>query len=413
MGERQPSDASVGRGMVRVVVDTNVVGGKKGRPLDTTDMRRLLDESRRGNLRLVIPELVLREASNLWAEHVVEQGAAYSAARTTLQNTGLAAGAPEVRIVKAAIRSAEEQRLRDLVVAAQGQVAPLPSVTHHDVIERALRRDQPFDSQGRNGYRDVVLWETILELTNDESPIIFIARDKGAFYAKDTASGLAGNLRDEVYSRCGRREAVDCRFEAAAGIDRALKVSVQLAEEGQKQSIAAQEQANVRTLERLNSLVRDDVGFMGLVADAVVEALRHWDLGPYLSPFGLRDESFYAAHVDLVESLHSWEFVSAHLAEDGTAIAELAAEVRGVADATMHPSTATLFDDDPRVRVLDYGHGGHTATAEAQIDFAARVIVDIVVNPDDGTLASLATVSHFEPLTLDEASATLRWMRSR
>jgi hypothetical protein len=105
----------------------------------------------------------------------------------------------------------------------------------------------------------------------------------------------------------------------------------------------------------------------------------------------------YGAHIDVVESLHNFEFVAAHVAQDGHVQAELSAEVRGVADATMHPSTATLLDNDPRVRIRDFGYGG--PSAEGQVDVAARVVVDLVVNPAEAELASLATVSRFEPLS--------------
>ncbi len=63
--------------MIRVVVDTNVIGGAKWQPLEGGELRRLLDETRRGNLQLVLPEIVLREAANLWAELVVEEASSH------------------------------------------------------------------------------------------------------------------------------------------------------------------------------------------------------------------------------------------------------------------------------------------------------------------------------------------------
>jgi hypothetical protein len=42
-------------------------------------------------------------------------------------------------------------------------------VSHDAVVERALERRQPFDTAGHNGYRDALLWETVLELLRDES----------------------------------------------------------------------------------------------------------------------------------------------------------------------------------------------------------------------------------------------------
>lgn len=54
--------------MPTVMVDTNVFGTDS--PMATAQMRRLLDQAARGNLELVVPEIVVREAVNSWAEGI-------------------------------------------------------------------------------------------------------------------------------------------------------------------------------------------------------------------------------------------------------------------------------------------------------------------------------------------------------
>jgi hypothetical protein len=383
--------------MIRVVVDTNIAGGKKGRPLENNDMRRLLDETRRENLQLVLAELVRKESANLWAEHLDDQGKAYGSARVTLQQAGVLGEAPAIEVERSAQRAAEEQRLRALVEEAGGLIAPLPALSHEEVVERALLRRQPFDTQGRNGYRDVLLWETVVELAADSpDTIILIARDKAAFFYKDPAQGLAPRLVDELRERLGRPDAVKAFFEFDEGIEEALRLSAEHAAEEQKAALAAQETASKDALANLNRLIAQDPGFAELLADAVDSALEYWDLGPDLRAFGIPDSDVYGAQLEVMSSVENLSFISAHVAEDGQVLAELSADVHGTADASMHPSTATLLDYDPRVRVYEFGYGG--ATASAEIDVGVRVVLDVVVDPENAMLGSLATVSQFEPL---------------
>jgi hypothetical protein len=187
--------------MVRVLVDTNILGGKKGRPLGSNDMQQLLDETKRGNLVLVVPEVVLRESANLWSELIVNRSSAYMGARETLVQAGLLEAKNPVRLDRAQVRAGEEARLRQLMEGAGAQVAPLPALGQERVVERALRREQPFDKNGRNGYRDVVLWETLLEMAKEDDPIVFVSNDQQAFFESgDFTQGLAGRLEIEFDS---------------------------------------------------------------------------------------------------------------------------------------------------------------------------------------------------------------------
>jgi hypothetical protein len=91
------------------------------------------------------------------------------------------------------------------------------------------------------------------------------------------------------------------------------------------------------------------------------------------------------------------EFVDAHVAEDGDVLGELSAQVIAFADATMHPATATLLERNPLVAVQEFGY--ESKVASAQIEIAALVRVDLVVDVDAATLRSVATVADLRPLS--------------
>lgn len=302
--------------MVRVLIDTNILGGKRGRPLGSNDMQQLLDETRRGNLVLVVPEIVLRESANLWSELVIAKASAYKGARDTLVEAGLVEVEDVVRLKQAKVRGGEEARLRRLLAGAGARVAPLPTLEQEQVVERALRREQPFDKKGRDGYRDVVLWETLLELAKEDDPIVFVSNDKLAFFeGGDASRGLSGKLAAEFDSAAVPKATIEIHEELGRGIDVALAKAAE--EEERMDRIAVQETANSRMLDQLNELIETEMDFSSQLGEAVEEALGNWDLGQDLREFGIADSDVYGAHIEVVESLRKLRFASAYVADDG------------------------------------------------------------------------------------------------
>jgi len=79
-----------------------------------------------------------------------------------------------------------------------------------NLIHRALGRRKPFDSKGRSGFRDAVLWETILKKAQEQSEqIVFVTRNAQDFgdhgqLAKDLQEDLRRlGLSDERVKVCG------------------------------------------------------------------------------------------------------------------------------------------------------------------------------------------------------------------
>ena len=88
-----------------------------------------------------------------------------------------------------------EAEFRDVLRSCHAEIPGYPSAEHREIVARALSRSQPFDSQGKDGYRDVLLWHTVKELSH-ESDVILVSNDKRAF-AGDNAH-LSPSLEDEV-----------------------------------------------------------------------------------------------------------------------------------------------------------------------------------------------------------------------
>lgn len=181
-----------------VIVDTTEF--KKDRFLERNAFRLLLRGSERGDFRVVIGEVTIREAVN----HIRESGEqalgelhrALKALRNLRQPF-----TPKILTDLTAETIADNYNvfLRRELTRHDVQIAPLPTVSHDTVLQRALDRRKPFDSKGHDGYRDALLWETIREISKQSSePIAFITNNHGDFSDGGAGSQLASSLVSET-----------------------------------------------------------------------------------------------------------------------------------------------------------------------------------------------------------------------
>lgn len=71
-----------------------------------------------------------------------------------------------------------------------------PYIEHKEVVKRALHHFKPFSKDGKIGYRDYILWESVLNIarSNPKEIIIFITSNTNDFSDKNDVSKLANDL---------------------------------------------------------------------------------------------------------------------------------------------------------------------------------------------------------------------------
>lgn len=188
--------------MLVVCLDSNAVD--VDRPLESNAHFHLLEAGGDGRLGVCVPRLVLDEVLNKWREKVVALDAERRKQEARLVDIGALDGdarADELDIDEAVSRRRQllEERLED----ANAFLPGLPDVSHDQVVGRALARSQPFDAEGKDGYRDVLLWETILDLVAEGHDVVFISRDKKAFFEGRQEERLSAVLAAEAKERGG------------------------------------------------------------------------------------------------------------------------------------------------------------------------------------------------------------------
>lgn len=126
-------------------------------------------ESRCFGHRLVLPGVVLREVVAKYRQKLAS--AARRASRKPDDEAALAAlrsltrnAHADADVDQQAALNRYEDHLRERVAWCRGTVAPIPDVSHEEIVDRTISAKRPFRESGDNGYRDYLIWKTVLGL---------------------------------------------------------------------------------------------------------------------------------------------------------------------------------------------------------------------------------------------------------
>jgi hypothetical protein len=184
--------------MIAVVPDANLLWGRLASTRTDSDWQRLLGLSAAGEARLVLSEIVQWELVNQLREDLEKRLSVHLTATARLRSAGLTPPAfGQGRGQAAEILAEASERLRQEVLWSNGEIRAVPEIAHAELVRRSLERRPPFDSNDR-GYRDTLLWHTVLELIGDGCEVILATNDARAFASAKSDSRLHPLLAAEV-----------------------------------------------------------------------------------------------------------------------------------------------------------------------------------------------------------------------
>ena len=179
---------------MKIVIDTNIFF--RDFMLSGTEFRTLFSELPKLGYGLCVPQIVFDETVNKFLEEtkkVLDDARNIGASSINFSNFDHPISAPEN--AKETYQKYFTEKLQSL----GAEFIDYPEVTHKELVHRALSRKKPFRSSDTGGYRDVLLWETILELAkNDE--VTFICNNPKDF-SDDNKQGLHPDLYDDIKTR--------------------------------------------------------------------------------------------------------------------------------------------------------------------------------------------------------------------
>lgn len=182
-----------------VILDTNALHGR--RPFTRSDAILLLELSRRNEIRLVVPDVVLLELARQWSERLEDSVTDLHAA---LKRVNDALADIEVSEEKLLVASYDREFFYDYArkqLLARGAEVPfVPTVSVNDLLIKDLDVRKPFDRDGK-GFRDALIWETIRALCEANIdpgiPVLFVTNNSKDFCSTKT-SDLHPDLRQDL-----------------------------------------------------------------------------------------------------------------------------------------------------------------------------------------------------------------------
>ncbi|MCK5599599.1 DUF4935 domain-containing protein [bacterium] len=77
------------------------------------------------------------------------------------------------------------------------KIFPYPKVNHENIVDRAVKKRKPFNSQGK-GYRDTLIWENLKEILheNQDAKVIFVTKNTNDYFGDK--SDLHDDLRQDL-----------------------------------------------------------------------------------------------------------------------------------------------------------------------------------------------------------------------
>jgi predicted nucleic acid-binding protein len=213
---------------VRIVLDSSVVVEHDWN-LAHNDAQALLAACDRGAIELFVPQVVIEEVVNRYERRESKKIKALNDARAELRNMRGPRSGGELE-GEAEGQPGYSMHLRKVIRDAGGELPDFPEVTHKELVRRALGGRRPFNDAGRLGYRDTLIWYTILEIARDGDTVVFATED-GDFRPADGADRLHDHLIADMRQRGIDPERVSVVPSLAAVVKQVLEPALYVLKE--------------------------------------------------------------------------------------------------------------------------------------------------------------------------------------
>jgi predicted nucleic acid-binding protein len=184
--------------MSRIILDTSVL--VPDYRLRSLTLRAVLRAAGDLGDDLLIPRLVLDELINKFREDL--EAASHAFARTRGRLFGLLDRKRTSHRVNVERHvAAYSTWLNSELNSKKVKILDYPTCDHRDVVARALHRRRPFSADGQRGYRDALIWETILRsLRFDWKETFFVSTNTRDFADPQDSGRLHPDLLQELES---------------------------------------------------------------------------------------------------------------------------------------------------------------------------------------------------------------------
>lgn len=208
-------------------------------------------------VHIILAEIVIDEVKNKHKERILSQ---LQSLNKNVKELNRLTDSP-IQFIDETLVAKEESEYSDFIdmflIESGSTIAEMyPDISHKEIVERSLQRKKPFKSDGKDGYRDFLVWNTFLQTAKSYAmeTSCFITLNKKDFSDTKNEKLLHQDLIEDVSKAGIDKNKVQYWTSLKEFVDNVIVPQLQQAEEQEKFS---------------NSLLNDKDGF----ADPLEELL--------------------------------------------------------------------------------------------------------------------------------------------
>ena len=353
--------------MMHFVLDANTVIAEQFGA--SAHLSALLSASSAVGYKVYLPKTALEEIA---AKYDRDVGHCAQEASKNLSSLSRLLGRPLYSPVgefdsKEATKSFQDRLLTQLK-AAESVILDYPSTPHDILVKRATLRKRPFDENG-SGYRDALIWETVLELaTQVEEPIVLVSKDKDF---QDAAGKLHGDLIKDLESLKLPTDKVTLATNVADLVDQHVRPYLGIVPWESPLQVLAQSGVNLE----------DSIVLM--LQDAC--SGKKWDHQELGIPW-----EYESPTLDVIESISGLTVVDIRQLPSSQILVKIEAKIHGEFEVFVYKSDWYILDD-PRLTLIEPDWNDHYVWAE--ITLSLHCNLDLVIDTSNPEQQKVQDVS--------------------
>lgn len=223
----------------------------------------------KGGNWLCVPEIVMDEVKNKYREQIIELSQKSNSSIREL-NKYVTTDFPLISEEQIIAEIEKYNKNWDMLLFEYGNGLPegYPDVSHKDIVQRALERKKPFKSDGKDGYRDYLIWLTFVDVVSRYSmeDACFITLNTRDFSDKENKDKLHPQLEKDLKDKDIDLTRIHYFTSLKNFIEKEVKPKLQDIEEHEK---------------LISALMADNLGFMVPLKEAIVREILGLELEGY------------------------------------------------------------------------------------------------------------------------------------
>lgn len=321
---------------------------------------------------VVLSEIVIAEVKNKHCE-MIEESLRSINKEINILNRMLSS---QIEINTENILSEEKMAYNnfiDFFLFGNGMMAAeeYPEIAHKKIVERALQRKKPFKSDGKNGYRDYLVWRSFLSIAKLYAfeEICFMTLNKKDFSDDKDDKKLHPDLLEELDQEGIDRNRIHYWTSLKDFVDIKIKPILLVKEKTQK---------------FVKELLADDKGFIEPLDDMLSKKLQDYSLT-------YSDVAVYGEDpsISIVEEINIEDIENVSKVSEEEDLLEVKGSVFCTVDSFMLKSELVALSEAEleSINVVNSNWNDHSVMIETVMDL--NFTIDVIYNASQRTLSGL------------------------